>query len=135
MINDFMHNLHALLRADSIIAEIRFKQVVAGSGLGVVAFFFLFFALAMLNVAGFFFVAAYWARPWAACAVAGVDIFLAMLVMLRAANPDSRRTLQLARDTRQAALQAMESSVPGLVIMLVETLLKKHKKADDQSNS
>lgn len=134
MIDDFMHNLHALLRADSIIAEIRFKQVVASSGLGVVALFFVFFAIAMLNIGGFFAVAAYWPKPWAACAVAGVDIFIAVLVMLRATNPDSRRTLQLARDTRQDALRAMESSVPGLLIMLVEMLLKRHKKPDDQNS-
>ncbi len=133
MIDDFMHNLHALLRADSIIAEIRFKQAVAGSGLGVIALFFIFFAIAFLNIAGFFALASYWAEPWAACAVAGVDIFLAMLAMLRASHPDSRRALQLARDTRQEALRAMESSVPGLAITLVELLLKKQKKSQDES--
>jgi hypothetical protein len=130
MINDFMHNLHTLMRADSIIAEIRVKQVLAGSGLGAVALFFVFFAIAMLNVAGFFAVAAYWAKPWAACTVAGVDILIAMLIMLRAANPDSARTLRLAKDTRRAALTAMESSVPSLLVMLVELLLKKNKKAE-----
>ena len=130
MIDDFMHNLHALLRADSIIAEIRLKQVITGSGLGVVALFFLFFAGAMFNVAGFFAIASYWPKPWAACAVAGADVFIALLVMLRAANPSSARTLQLARDTRRAALEAMESSVPGLFIMLVELLLKKNKKPE-----
>lgn len=134
MIDDFMHNLHALLRADSIIAEIRLKQLVAGSGFGVLALVFLFFAIAMLNVAGFFAIAIYWAKPWAACAVAGIDIFLALLAMLRAANPDSKRTLQLARDTRRVALEAMESSVPALLIMLVERLLKKPKKPEDQTS-
>jgi hypothetical protein len=132
MIDDFMHNLHALLRADSIIAEIRLKQVITGSGLGAVALFFIFFAVAMLNVAGFLAIGAYWPKPWAACAVAGVDIFLALLAMLRAANPESARTLQLAKDTRRAALEAMESSMPGLLIMLVELLLKRNKKSESQ---
>ena len=134
MIDDFMHNLHALLRADAIIAEIRVKQVIAGSGLGVVALFFVFFAGAMLNIAGFFLVAAYWAKPWAALAIAAADSFIALLIMLRAANPQSARTLRLAHDTRRAALTAMESSVPGLFVMLVELLLKKNKKSEAQGS-
>jgi hypothetical protein len=135
MIDDFMHNLRALLRADSIIAEVRWKQVIAGSGLGAISLVFVFFAIAMLNVAAFFAIGAYWPKPWAACAVAGADLFIAMLAMLRATHPESTRTLQLARETRRSALDAIESSVPGLVIMLVEMMLKKqHKKHEDQSS-
>jgi hypothetical protein len=127
MIDRFFQSLRALLRADTLLARIRLKRAITGIALLSIALIFCGLALIMLNVAAFAALAERWSPAWAACAVGAGDLVLAGILMLFASRPISEATLQLAHETREAAIDAMQQSAPRLIEMLLRSVMRKDK--------
>lgn len=109
MIEDFIGNFHALWRAESIIAHLRFRQLLTGAMLKCFAGLIGVFGLLMLDVTVFFALEQYFGRVWSAASVSLFDFFVAGCLVLVATTRPISGELTHALEARQAALQDFES--------------------------
>lgn len=111
---DIVRDLNILWRAESIVAEIRIRDVTKRLELRAFAALTAVFALLMLNLAGFFGFQQWWGPVWASLAMAALDLAVAALMLTLAAAAKPGRDLALARDVRQAALESLAAHAQGL---------------------
>lgn len=109
MMDNVIRNLQVLWRADTIIADIHLRMLLTKSGLRAFAALIAAFGLLMLNVTAFFALEQYWGRVWAAAAVSGADLLVALILVLIAARARPGRELDLALEVRRSALDALEA--------------------------
>jgi len=109
MIENMFRNLRALWQAESIIADLHFRQLLTGMMLKAFAGLIAAFGLLMLNVSAFFAIEPYFGRAWSAASVGLFDFLVAgILVAVAALRPKSREFV-LALEVRQQAIQGFES--------------------------
>lgn len=102
-------NVRALWRAESIIADLHFRQLLSRMMLKAFAGLIAVFGLLMLDVSAFFAIERYLGDVWSAAAVSVFDFIVAGgLVAMAALRPTSRE-LALALEVRQEAIQSFES--------------------------
>jgi len=149
--DSIMRNLRVLLRAQSIIAEIKLNHLAARSGLMAVAGLVAVFGLALLDIAVYFALEPGWGRVGAAVIVGIGDLVLAAILFAIASRIKPGRDLELAQEIQKSALDALandaraveaeirgltnivrnplDAAVPNLIMplasMLIKTLRKK----------
>lgn len=119
MVERLVKHARVLWRAESILTEIRLKRMMTRTGLLAVAALIAAFGLAMLNVAGFFWLAPGWGPAGAALWVGGADIIVALVLLLVALRAPAGREMELAMEVRQAALDGLEDDARLLQTELV----------------
>jgi hypothetical protein len=141
-----MRDLRVLLRAQSVITEIKLNHLAARSGLMAVAALIGIFGLAMLDLAVYFEMEPRVGRVGAAALVGVGDLILAAILFLIAGHVKPGRDLELAQEIQKSALDALandareieadirgltrmvrnplDSALPGLIVPLASTLIK-----------
>jgi len=109
----FRH-LRVLWRAERIIAETRLRVLLRRSMLYAFAGLIAVFGLAMLNVAAYFFLAAYWGAVWAALAAALGDLVIALIVVLIAFAIRPGPELPAAIELRDVSIEGLEAELGPL---------------------
>ena len=109
MIENFIRNIHGLWRAESTIADIRFRQLVTSALLRSFAGLIAAFGLLMLDLTVFFALEQYFSRVWSAALVSLFDFLVAGGLVILAASRFQSGELNLALEARQTAIQSIES--------------------------
>jgi hypothetical protein len=104
-----VRDLHLLWRAESIVADIQFRELMRRSEIRAFAALCAIFSLLMLNLAGFFGFQQWWGSVWAAVAMSAVDLIVAAVLLMLSGTTKAGHNLELARDVRQAALELLEA--------------------------
>ena len=106
-----VRNLRVMLRANTIIAGIHGRLLAARSSLGAFAGLIGAFGLLMLGVAAFFALERLWGPVWAAAAVGGFNILLALIIAIVAAGLRPGRELAIATEVRDAAVETITADL------------------------
>ncbi len=120
MMDSIVRNLRVLWRAESIIADIRLRQVATRSGLRGVAALLGAFAYLMGNLAFFFALEQAWGSIWAAALVGVANLLLAIVLLVVAERSRPGREMELALEVRNTALQALEADAQVVQQQLAE---------------
>ncbi len=120
MMDSIVRNLRVLWRAESIIADIKFRQLMTRSSLrGAVALLGLF-AYFMGNLSVFFALDQAWGLIWAAAIVALGNLFVAIVLLVIADRSKPGREMELAFEVRNSALEALEADAHVVQEQLTE---------------
>jgi hypothetical protein len=147
-------NLRALLRANSIIADIHARHLVARSSLTGFAMLIAAFGLLMLGVAAYFALERIVGPVWAAASVGLANCAIALVLVVVASRIKPGRDLEFAREVHRTAMEALisdgraleteitsfkqtfrhplDSVLPGLIVPLASILIKIIQKKADQ---
>jgi len=106
-LDNAVRSLRVMLRADTIIAEIHLKVLIARSGLYAVAALVAAFGLVMVGVGVFFALAEIWGPVWAAVAVGVGNLVLALIVILVAGQVKPSRDLDFANEIHKSAVESL----------------------------
>jgi hypothetical protein len=106
-IDSIIANLRALIRANSIIADIHARNLVTRSGIAGVAGLVAAFGLVMFGLAAFFALEPVWGRVWAAVAVGAASCAIALMLVLIAGRIAPGHDLELAREVHKSALEGL----------------------------
>jgi len=109
-----LRHLRVLWRAERIIAEARLRIALRRSMLFAFAGLIAVFGLGMLNVAAYFFLAAYWGSVWAAAAAALGDFVIAVVVVAVALAVRPGPELPAAIELRDVSMQGLEAELAPL---------------------
>jgi hypothetical protein len=120
MMDNVVRNLRILWRAESIIADIRFRQMMTRSSLRGAAVLLGVFAFLMGNLALFFALEQSWGSIWAAGLVGLANLLLAILLLIIAERSKPGREMELALEVRNTALQALETDAQVIQQQLTE---------------
>ena len=150
-IDSVVANLRAILRANSIIADIHARHLVTRASLTGFAALIAAFGLLMLGLAAYFALERIVGPVWAAASVGLANCAIALVLVLVASQIKPGRDLELAREVHRAAMEALiadgraletefasfkqafrhplDSVLPGLIVplatMLIEIIRKK----------
>jgi hypothetical protein len=106
-IDSIVANLRALLRANSIIADIHARHLVARTSLTGFAALIAAFGLLMLGLAGYFALERILGPVWAAAAVGLANCVIALVLVFVASHIKPGRDLELAREVHRTAMDAL----------------------------
>jgi hypothetical protein len=115
-----IRNGRILWRAQSIVADIRLRQLITRIGLRTAAVAVGLFGFMMGNLAVFFGVEQALGPVWAAGLIAAANVTLSVALFLAAARAIEGRELELALDVRNLALQEIESEAQALQAQIAE---------------
>ena len=113
-------NLRILWRAESIIADIRVRQMMTRSSLRGVAALLGVFAFLMGNLSLFFALQQAWGPIWAAALIGLANLLLAVVLLVIAQRSKPGREMELALEVRNTALQALETDAQAIQQQLAE---------------
>lgn len=114
MLDTVIRDARVLWRAESIVADIKLRSLVARSGILAGAGLVGIFGLMMLNVAAFFAAEPAWGAPLAATIVGCADFVLSGLLFFIASRTRPGRELDMAMELRQSALDSLEADARSL---------------------
>ena len=115
-----VRNLRVLWRAESIIADIRFRQMMARSSMRGIAALLGAFAFLMGNLALFIALEQAWGAIWAAALIGLANLLLAIILLVIAERSKPGREMELALEVRNTALQALETEAQVIQQQLTE---------------
>jgi hypothetical protein len=153
-IDSLVANLRAVLRANSIIADIHARHLVARSSLTGFAALIAGFGLLMLGLAAYFALERVLGPVWAAASVGLANCVIALVLVLIASRIKPGRDLELAREVHRAAMDALiadgraleteiasfkqafhhplDSVLPALIVPLATILIKIIQRKTDE---
>ena len=153
-IDSIVANLRALLRANSIIADIHARHLVARTSLTGFAALIGAFGLLMLGLAGYFALERILGPVWAAASVGLANCVIALVLVFVASRIKPGRDLELARevhrtamdglladgraveteiaDFKQAFRHPLDSVLPSLIVPLAGIIIKIIQKKTEQ---
>lgn len=105
----FIRNIRIALRAETLIAETRFRLALKRVGASAFAGLICIFGLGMANLAGFFALVPAWGEVYAALGVAITDFVLAVLLVGWARGLRPGPEIELAREVSQSAMAEIEA--------------------------
>lgn len=108
MIDNLVRDLQVLRKADFLIGKIWLGVLARRFGLFALAGLIGVFGLGMANVAGFYALQVSAGPIWGAAIVAIVDLVIAAIVLLVAANARPGPEIELAFDVRKMAIDAIQ---------------------------
>src|ERR1700736_6662435 len=108
-IDSIVANLRAILRANSIIADIHARHLVARTSLTGFAALIGAFGLLMLGVAGYLALESVVGAVWAAVSVGLANCAIALVLVVVASRIKPGRDLELAREVHRTAVEALIS--------------------------
>ncbi|MFC1455958.1 phage holin family protein [Microvirga arabica] len=114
MMDNLVRNLRVLWRAESIIADIRFRQMMTRSSLRGIAALLGAFAFLMGNLALFFALEQAWGTIWAAVLIGLANLLLAIILLVVAERSKPGREMELALEVRNMALQSLETDAQAI---------------------
>lgn len=114
MIDNLIRDLQVLRKADFLIGRIWLNVMLRRFGLFAFAGLIAMFGLGMADVAGFYALCASVSPVWAAAIVAIVDLVIAVIVLLVAANARPGPEIELAFDVRKMAIDAIQTDARDL---------------------
>ena len=114
MIDNLIRDLQVLQKADLLIGRIWLNVMLRRFGLFAFAGLIAMFGLGMANVAGFYALHASVGPVWAAAIVAIVDLVIAAIVLLVAANARPGPEIELAFDVRKMAIDSIQADARDL---------------------
>jgi len=120
MMDNLVRNLRVLWRAESIIADIRFRQMMTRSSMRGIAALLGAFAFLMGNLALFFALEQAWGAIWAAALIGLANLLLAIILLAMAERSRPGREMELALEVRNTALQALEKDAQVIQQQLTE---------------
>jgi hypothetical protein len=145
-IDSLVANLRAILRANSIIADIHARHLVARSSLTGFAALIGGFGLLMLGLAAYLALERVLGPIWAAASVGLANCVIALVLVVIASRIRPGRDLELAREIHRTAMDALmadgraieseiagfkqafhhpfDSALPGLIVPLATFLIK-----------
>jgi len=145
-IDSLVANLHTILRANSIIADIHARHLVARSSLTGFAGLIAGFGLLMLGLAAYFALERIIGPVWAAASVGLANCVIALALVVIASRIRPGRDLELAREIHRTAMDALmadgraveseiasfrqafrhplDSALPGLIVPLATILIR-----------
>lgn len=118
--DNLVRNLRVLWRAESIIADIRFRQMMARSSMRGIAALLGAFAFLMGNLALFFALEQAWGSIWAAALIGLANLLLAIILLAVAERSRPGREMELALEVRNTALRALETDAQVIQQQLTE---------------
>ena len=110
-VSTILRQARALLRAESLIAEIRLRALLRRTVASALAGLIAVFGLAMLDLAAYLALVPIWGGIWAAVAVAFGDFLVAVLIIIVGGRGASGPELTLATELRDQAMEAVELDV------------------------
>ncbi len=113
-------NLRILWRAESILADIRLRQMMTRSSLRGIAGLLGVFAFLMANLSLFFALQQDWGLIWAAAVIAFANLLLSIVLLIIAQRSKPGREMELALEVRTSALQALEADAQAVQEQLAE---------------
>ena len=119
MMDNAARNLRILWRAESLIADIRFRQMMTRSSLRGLAALLGALAFLMGNLSLFFAIQQAWGSIWAAAVIALANLLLAVVLLIVAQRSKPGREMELALEVRNGALQALEADAQALQQQIV----------------
>ena len=114
MIDNLVRDFQVLRKADILIGRIWVNVIARRFALFAFAGLIAVFGLGMANVAGFYALQASVGPVWAAAIVAVVDLAIAAVVLLVAANSRPGPEIDLALDVRKMAVEAIQTDARDL---------------------
>jgi len=145
-IDSLVANLRTILRANSIIADIHARHLVARSSLTGFAALIAGFGLLMLGLAAYFALERILGPVWAAASVGLANCVIALALVVIASRIRPGRDLELAREVHRTAMDALmadgraveaeiasfkqafhhplDSMLPGLIVPLATVLIR-----------
>ena len=149
-------NLHAVLRANSIIADIHARHMLTRSGIAGFAALIGAFGLLMFGLAGYFALEMAWGPIWAAATVGLANCVVAGILVIIASHLKPGRELDLAREVHKSAVAALiaeggtleaefenfkrgfrsplDSALPGLIMPLAGILIKTLQRRSEKTH-
>ena len=156
-IDSIVANLRALLRAHSIIYEIKARHFVARSGVTGFAVVIGAFGVVMLGLAAFFALEQLWGPIWAAVAIGISACAVALILIFIAGHLKAGRDLELAHEVRRSAVEGLlndgrsieaeltdlkiafnhpvDSLIPSIIVPLAGILLKAVQRKTEKSDT
>jgi len=131
MIENLVRDLQVLRKADFLIGKIWLNVLARRFALSAFAGLIAVFGLGMANVAGFYGLQLSVSPVWAAAIVAVVDLLIAALVLLIAANSRPGAEIELAFDVRKMAVESIQTDARDLKLA-VDSLV--HEIRDAKAN-
>lgn len=120
MMDSVVRNLRVLWRAESIIADIRFRQMLTRSSLKGAAALLGLFAYVMGSLAVFFALDQTLGSIWAAAVIALGNLVVAIGLLMIAEKSKPGREMELALEVRNSAIQALEADAEAIQEQLTE---------------
>ena len=114
MIDNLVRDLQVLRKADFLIGKIWLGVLARRFGLFAFAGLIAVFGLGMANVADFYALQVSAGPIWGAAIVAIVDLVIAAIVLLVAANARPGPEIELAFDVRKMAIDAIQGDARDL---------------------
>ena len=105
----FIRNIRIALRAETLIAETRFRLALKKTSASLFAGLICIFGLGMANLAGFFALVPAWGDVYAALGIAAGDFVLAFLLLNWARGLQPGPEIELAREVSHAAQAEIEA--------------------------
>lgn len=152
-----VRNAKVLIRAERILADIRFKQAGARIALTVTAGLFALFGFGMLALAAYLALETVIGPIWASTVIGAAALLVAAVLLAVAGGNGHGRELEVAQSLEAAALEALaadlkgvetdvraatgflrnpfDSALPGLVVPLATIVLKALRKRTDPPKS
>jgi hypothetical protein len=153
-IDSIMANLRALLRANSIIADIHARHVLTRMSLTGFAALIGAFGVLMLGLAGYFALERILGPVWAAASVGLANCVIALVLVFVASRTKPGRDIELAREVHRTAMDALladgraleteiadfkqgfrhplDSVLPSLIVPLAGIIIKIIQKKTEQ---
>jgi len=118
MIDHLVRDLQALRKADFLIGKIWLNVLARRLGLFAFAGLVGVFGLGMANVAGYHALQASVGEVWAAVILAGVDLVIAVIVLLAAMKSRPGPEIEIALDVRKMALESIHEDARDLKLTI-----------------
>jgi len=107
-------HLRVLWRTDRIIADIRMRHLLVGTGLRAFAALIAAFGLLMLELAAYFALVQFWNAIAAAAVLGAVNFAIAATLFAIAARRPTGRDLELASEIHDSSIDALQLEARAL---------------------
>jgi hypothetical protein len=114
MSDGFARNLHLLWRSESIVADIKLRQLLVRVGFAAAAALVAVLGLAMLNLGGWLSLQGPLGSAAAATILGLIDFGIAVILLLLSMRLRPSRELELASEMRKRALDTFETDVQSM---------------------
>lgn len=112
--DNIVRNLRLLWRADKIIAEVRLRHMLVGLGLLAFAALISAFGLLMFELAAYFALVNVVSAVTAAAILGAVNLLIALILAIVAAQRSIGQELTLANDIHDTAIEALQLEAQAL---------------------
>jgi hypothetical protein len=106
-----VRSLKTVWRTERILGKNEFRLMVKKLQLNLLAGVVALFGLVMLSLALFFMLVPYWGNALAALAVAGVELLLAVVLIVYSGSLAPPAEMEMVREMRDMALEDVEEEV------------------------